>query len=286
VFLLPIVGYLLLFYAYPLAYGVSTSFQHYDLTAMIAGHAAFVGLANYAAAYRDPIFAATIARTAAFTAFSIVFQFSVGFALAALFVRSFPLSRTLRSLLLIPWLLPIAVSATVWRWLLDQTNGIVDQLGVRLHLLPPHFGWLTAPPWPLVAVIVANIWIGIPFNMVTLHSGLQGVPAEYYEASEIDGAGVWHRFWRITVPLLRPVIAVVLMLGVVYTLKVFDVIYVMTAGGPANTSQTLSTWSYNLSFNQQLFGEGSAAANMILVASLAAAALYMRWSRDLDRIER
>jgi multiple sugar transport system permease protein len=277
-FLLPAILYILLFYGYPLYYSFSVSFERYDLQAEITGMAPFVGLTNYLTVFHNPVFQSVALHTLFFTVGSIFPQFVIGLALAILFTRRFPLNRLLRSLFLLPWLLPLVVSATIWRWLFDQTNGIIDQLLAGLHLVPAHFGWLTTPVWALVAVTIANIWIGIPFNMVIIYSGLQSIAREFYEAAAIDGANGWQAFRYITLPLLEPVIGIVLMLGLIYTLKVFDIIYVMTGGGPANASQTLATWSYNLSFSQQLFGQGAALGNVILLIALAIAVVYVWWS--------
>ena len=278
-FLIPAIAYLLLFFGYPLYYSLSVSLEKYDLQAEYTGIAPFNGLANYLNIFQDPVFHQAGMNTLLFTLGSIIPQFVLGLALALFFARKFPLSRFLRALLLLPWLLPLVVSSTIWKWLFDQTNGIIDQFLTILHLAPAHFGWLTTPGWALVSVIIANIWIGIPFNMVLLYSGLQGIPGEIYEATSIDGASKWQQFWYVTLPLLRSVIGVVLMLGLIYTLKVFDIIYVMTGGGPANATQTFSTWSYNLSFSQQLFGQGAAVGNVILVISLIVALIYLRWNQ-------
>lgn len=277
-FLIPAILYVLLFYGYPLYYSFSVSFEQYDLQAEISGVASFIGLSNYITVFHDPVFQAAVLHTLLFTVGSILPQFFIGLALAVLFTRRFPLNRLLRSLFLLPWLLPLVVSGTIWRWLFDQTNGVIDQLLAGLHLAPAHFGWLTTPSWALVAVTIANIWIGIPFNMVIIYSGLQSISQDFYEAAAIDGASRWQSFLYITLPLLEPVIGIVLMLGLIYTLKVFDIIYVMTGGGPANTSQTLATWSYNLSFSQQLFGQGAALGNVILLIALAVAVVYVWWS--------
>jgi multiple sugar transport system permease protein len=278
-FLIPAILYLLLFFGYPLYYSFSVSFERYDLQAEVSGSAPFIGLGNYISVFQDAVFRQSIARTVLFTLGSIIPQFIIGLALALFFTRNFPLSRFLRSLMLLPWLLPLVVAGTVWRWLFDQTNGIIDQLLAEGHLAPLHFGWLTTPGWALLAIIITNIWIGIPFNMVLLYSGLQGISTEFYEAAAIDGANKRQIFQYVTLPLLRPVIGVVLMLGLIYTLKVFDIIYVMTGGGPANTTQIFATWSYNLSFTQQMFGQGAALGNIILVISLAVSLIYLRWNQ-------
>jgi multiple sugar transport system permease protein len=278
-FLIPAILYLLLFFGYPLYYSFSVSFERYDLQAEVSGSAPFIGLGNYISVFQDSVFRQSIMHTVLFTLGSIIPQFIIGLALAVFFTRHFPLSRFLRSLMLLPWLLPLVVAGTVWRWLFDQTNGILDQILAEFHLVPLHFGWLTTPGWALLAIIITNIWIGIPFNMVLLYSGLQGISTEFYEAAAIDGANKRQIFQYVTLPLLRPVIGVVLMLGLIYTLKVFDIIYVMTGGGPANTTQIFATWSYNLSFTQQMFGQGAALGNIILVISLVVSLIYLRWSQ-------
>lgn len=275
-FLLPVILYLLIFFGYPLYYSITVSLQDYNLQTEYTGIAPFIGLTNYLSVLQDTTTRMAAWHTLIFTVGSIVPQFLLGLGLALFFAQRFPLSRFLRSLLLLPWLLPLVVSGTVWKWLFDQTNGIIDQMLAGLHLLPAHYGWLTTPGWALAAIVITNIWIGIPFNMVLLYSGLQGISGEFYEAASIDGANKWQRFWSITVPLLRPVIGVVLLLGLIYTLKVFDVVYVITGGGPANTTQIFATWSYNLSFAQQLFGQGAALGNIILIISLVVALIYLR----------
>ena len=153
----------------------------------------------------------------------------------------------------------------------NETNGLIDQFLSALRLVPAHFGWLTTPGWALGALIVSNFWLGMPFNMVILYSGLRGTPHEFYEAAAIDGSSTWQRFRYITLPMLEPVIGIVLMLGFIYTLKVFDIIYVITQGGPADPVRTFSTWSYTLSFGQQAFRQGAAQANII--------SLFPCWSR-------
>ncbi len=278
-FLCPLLLYVVIFYGYPLLYSLQISLQQYDLQAEITGNAAFIGLANYVAVMTSPTFQSAALHTLLFTVLSIVPQFLLGFGLALFFSRHFPLGRFLRALFLLPWLLPLIVSGTVWKWLFNETNGLLDQVLAGLHLLPAHFGWLTTPGWAMIALIIANVWLGIPFNMVILYSGLQGIDPEYYEAATIDGATGWQRFRYIILPMLEPVIGIVLMLGFIYTLKVFDIIYVITQGGPANATQTFATWSYDLSFTQQLFGQGAAQANLILLISLVLALVYLWLSR-------
>ena len=281
-FVVPVWAYVLCFYVYPLVSNVKMGFQNYTVSSFYTGSAPFVGLANYTAVFRDPQFVPTVVNTVLFTIGSLAFQFSIGLALAMFFRRVFPLNGVLRSLLLVPWLLPLVVSGTVWRWMMDYDSGVINQTLLHLHLISQPIPWLVSTNMSLVAVIVVNIWVGIPFNMVILYGGLQALPEQVFEAAAIDGASAWQRFTRITLPMLRPVILVVLTLGLIYTVKVFDVIMLVTQGGPANSSQTLTTYAYDLSFNQLLFGQGAAVGNILILIAVVFAGIYLRAVRDQD----
>jgi len=239
-FLAPVTVYLLAFYAYPLYRNVDLSIRHYTVRSFVQGGAPFSGLDNYSTVVDDPTFGPALLHTIVFTVASLVFQFAIGLALAVFFSRHFRLSAILRALFLVPWLLPLIVSASTWSWMLNSDSGIVNSVLGYAGVGPVN--WLTSPDWSLASVIIANIWIGIPFNLVVLYSGLQAIPRQLYEAAELDGASGRQQFWRITFPLLRPVSAITLLLGLVYTLKVFDIIWIMTKGGPTDSSTTLATW--------------------------------------------
>ncbi|MFD7242140.1 carbohydrate ABC transporter permease [Streptomyces massasporeus] len=278
-FLAPVTLYLALFYAYPLYRNLDLSLRDYTVRSFVQGNAPFTGLENYRTVFDDPTFAPALLHTALFTAVCLVFQYAIGLALAVFFSRHFRLSATLRALFLVPWLLPLIVSASTWSWMLNSDSGIVNAALHALGIAPVN--WLTSPSWSLTSVIIANIWIGVPFNLVVLHSGLQSIPASLYEAAALDGAGAWQRFWRITFPLLRPVSAITLLLGLIYTLKVFDIIWIMTKGGPADSSTTFATWSYQLGFGNLLpaFGPGAAVGNLLVVAALVFGLIYLKVQR-------
>ena len=277
-FLVPAVAYLLLFFGYPVVKNILMGFQHYTTSTFYTGEAPWVGLANYSAVIGSAVFSKALVNTALFTIGSIAGQFVIGLALAVFFWRKFPLSGVLRSLLLLPWLIPLIVSGTVWRWILDQDNGALNRFLGAAHLADRP-GWLTSTSLALIAVIIVNIWIGIPFNATILYGGLQDIPEELYEAAEMDGATGWRAFRHVTWPLLRPVVGVVLVLGVVYTIKVLDIILGLTGGGPANATQTIATQSYHLSFQQYDFGQGAALGNILIIISLVFAVLYLRANR-------
>lgn len=282
-FLAPLVVYLLLFYAYPLYRNVELSLHRYTVRSFVQGGAPFSGLENYRKVVDDPTFLPALTHTVVFTAVSLLFQFAIGLALALFFRTNFRLSGTLRALFLVPWLLPLIVSASTWSWMLNSDSGVVNYALSLVGVGPVN--WLTSPDWALVSVLIANIWIGIPFNLVVLYSGLQGIPAQLYEAAAIDGAGRWQTFSRITFPLLRPVSAITVLLGVIYTLKVFDIIWIMTKGGPGDSSTTFATWSYRKSFGSLLpqFGPGAAISNLLILMALAGGLLYVRALGRADR---
>jgi multiple sugar transport system permease protein len=278
-FLVPAAAYILIFFGYPVVQNVIMSFQEYTTRTFFTGEAPWVGLDNYIKVVSSNLFPTTLINTALFTVGSIVGQFTIGMALAVFFKRKFPLSGVLRALLLLPWLLPLIASTAVWKWMLDQDSGVVNELLKFLHIAPQAIPWLSSPDVALVSVILVNIWLGIPFNVTILYGGLQGIPDEQYEAAALDGATGWKAFRNITWPNLRPVVSVVLVLGVVYTLKVLDIILGLTGGGPANATQTLATNSYHESFVVFDFGAGAAISDILVVVSLVFTVFYLRLTR-------
>ena len=275
-FIAPAALYLAMFFGYPIVKNFTMSFQEYTSATLFTGQAPFTGLTNYLAVLADPVFTKALVNTGIFTVVSIAGQFVLGMALALFFRRNFPLSGFLRSMLLLPWLLPMIVSAAVWRWILEQDSGILNEALSAIGVISSPIPWLTSADTALIAVVMVNIWLGIPFNVVLLYSGLQSIPEELYEAGEIDGATGWSAFRHITLPLLRPVVSVVLLLGVIYTIKVIDLILGLTGGGPANATQTIATRSYEMSFIEFDFGQGAALGNILIVIALVFAVVYLR----------
>ena len=280
-FLTPAIAFLLLFFGYPIIKNVTMSLQEYPTKTFYTGEAPFVGLDNYIAVIRSSVFTTALLNTVLFTVGSIIGQFTIGLALAVFFKKRFPLSGVMRSLLLLPWLLPMIVSSAIWKWMLDKDSGVINQLLGLLHI--DAVPWLTSTSVALIAVIMVNIWLGIPFNMTILYSGLQDIPDELYEAAALDGAVGWKAFRNVTWPLLRPVVSVVLILGVVYTLKVLDIILGLTGGGPSNATETLATQSYKLSFANFEFGQGAALGNILVIIALVFALVYLRVTRSSNQ---
>jgi len=281
-FLLPVVIYICVLYGYPLVVNALTSFENYSISSFYTGKAPLDGLVNYRMLWHSGDLGQYVETTVIFTACSLAAQFGIGLALAVFFKHNFPLNSLLRSLLLLPWLLPVIVSATIYRWVLDQQYGVLNQVLLALHFIGHPVPWLDSGNAALASVILVNVWAGVPFNMVILFGGLQTIPEDRYEAAAIDGAGASQRFRYVTLPLLKPVTLVVLMLGLIYTLRAFDVIYVLTQGGPGNATQTLTTWSYLLTFQDYSIGEGAAVSNLLMVVIIILGLLYIRTTRETE----
>lgn len=276
-YVVPAVVYLVVFMFYPIGYTLYLSVFDVNAANFIRGGASFVGAQNYIDFLSSPTFGPSLLITLTFTFGSLIFQHSIGFAFALFFNRRFPLAGLLQAIMLVVWVLPVVVIASLWRWIYSGSFGLLNEAlsWIGIHTTE---AWLVNPSTALAAVILANIWVGIPFHMMLLYAGLQGLPDTIYEAASIDGAGPWQRFWRLTVPLMRPVILTTLLLGFINTFKVFDIVFVMTSGGPAGATSVLSIVVYQLSFDYFRLGEGAAAANVLLAIPLMISVLYL-WLR-------
>ena len=275
-FIMPALAYVVIFFAYPLIYGFTMSVENLGF---IAGSGPFVGLHNYKVEINDPVTRTALMNTAVFLVLSIVFQFSIGLAIASYFNRRFFLAKFLRSLMIVPWLFPPIASATIFSIMFAGQGGIIDEMLRSLHLVHSPIFWFDSSFKAMFVVTVVNIWIGIPFNAVLLYSGLQDIPIELREAAALDGAGPWRRFRYVTVPLLRPVALIVIMLGIIYTVKTFDTVILLTNGGPDNGTQLMSTWAYQLAFTNFQTGDGAAVADMLFIFCMIVGVVYIRATR-------
>jgi multiple sugar transport system permease protein len=261
-FILPFVIFCLVLLLYPVAYSLALSFRQATVETFVSGEMPFNGMTQYQAALSDPIFWRALVNTILFAFFSILFQFTIGFLLALLFQAEFPLKNFCLALLLIPWVSPVLTAANIFKGLFNDA-GPINRLCQLVGLGP--FSWLADPNSAFPATIVANIWIGFPFNFVLLYAGMRSIPADIYEAAKIDGATFWQRVGYITLPVLQPVSVAVLMLGTIYTVKVFDLVWIMTGGGPANGTHLLSTYAYQVGFSLLNFGEAAAIATLMVL---------------------
>ncbi len=226
-FALPAVIYMLIFIGYPMIENLMLSLKNVDVyTFAQPDQQQFVGIANYLELFTDTgsIMTKSISNTLIFTVGSIFFQFFIGFGLALLFSRKFKGCSFFRGVTMISWLLPVTVAGLLFKFMFASSGGIINQFLMALHIRNAPLDWLLEPGSAMAAIIVANIWIGIPFNMMLLITGLTTIPAEVYESANLDGANKIQTLFRITIPMIRPAIMSVLTLGFVYTFKVFDLV--------------------------------------------------------------
>lgn len=272
-FILPGFFYLLLVVGYPLVYNFVLSFKDVNVKNLSNGTSKFIGLQNYIELFQNPTFLLVLRNTIIFTIACLVFQFTIGFAFALFFSRKFALAGPVRGLILIGYMMPMAVTGLLGKNIFSNAGLINDLLG-RIGIQGPE--WIVNGSTALIAVIVMNCWVGIPFNMLLLISGLTGISAEVYESSSLDGANGIQQFFYITLPLMKSSILAVLMLGFIYTFRAFDLMYIMTSGGPLNTTDVLGTYSYMLSFTQYQFSKGAAVAIVLFCCLFIVGLFYLR----------
>jgi multiple sugar transport system permease protein len=282
-FVAPVLVYALVFFAYPLVFGIIMSFQRFDFAAVVHGSGPFVGFANYRAVLSNSVTLLALRNTVVFTVASVVCQVGIGLAVALLLNRKFLLSGFLRRLVLVPWLIPLLATGTIFTLLFGTENAPINNLLQHAHIINAPVPWLIQGNTALTAIILVNIWAGLPFNIIVLYSGLQDIDPVLHEAAMVDGANPVQKLRYITLPLLRPVLLIVIMLGIIATVKVFDIVWVMTAGGPNNATQLLSSWAYTQAFTNFDFGQGAAISNLLLVISFALALIYLRSLRRQGR---
>ena len=279
-FVLPAFLYMMVFVGYPIIRNIILSFQDVTAANLIRGTKNFVMFGNYAELFSDSVFRTSLKNTLVYTLMCLIVQFVIGFALALFFNKNFTVSKPVRGILLIPWMIPITVTALIFKLLFATDIGVVNYLLRSMHLISANIEWLTTPGTAMFALICANVWIGIPFNMILISTGPTTIPQELYESASIDGASRIQSFFKITLPLLKPTIESVLILGFIYTFKVYDLVWVMTGGGPVNSTHMLSTYSYKLSFDMFQYSKGSAVANVLLVILMIVGVFYLRATSD------
>jgi multiple sugar transport system permease protein len=262
-----------LFFVYPIGRTLVLSFQHVSLANGFQPQ--FAGLDNFARLASDSRFQSSLKVTAAFTAVSVGLEFFIGL-LLALAVEKIKRGRgAVRTLLLIPWTLPTAIIAVLWTWMFNDQYGVVNSLLQNTGILDAPVAWLASPRTAMAAIVMADVWKTFPFVLIVLLAGMQGIPKEMYEAIEIDGGNAWHKFRHITIPHLKPFIFLALIFRIVQAYAVFDLVYVMTGGGPGGATETVSVYGYFTFMRYLDFGYGaSIAAAVVALLALTAWILY------------
>lgn len=257
----------------PIINAISMSFQSYNLTR--PKKIAFIGLDNYVKLFNDSIFWKSLYRTLIWVFFGVGCQFIFGFMLALLLNKSFRGRGVIRAVSLIPWVTPGVLIALMWSWMFDGNYGVINDVLMRLHLISDKVAFLAKPATAMPSVIVTIVWQGIPFFALMILAGLQGIPADLYEAADIDGATGLKKLFYVTIPSLKNTIFVTTMLRIIWVANSVDVIFNMTEGGPAYATQTLSVYVYKKASSLDM-GYASAMAIMLMLVLLVAAIPYLR----------
>jgi multiple sugar transport system permease protein len=265
-FMLPAMAFLILFLAYPLGLGVWISFTD----ARIGRPGNFVGIENYEWLWDDSIFWLSVFNTLLYTTVASAIKFAIGLYLALLLNENMPFKAMLRALVLIPFIVPTVLSALAFWWIFDSQFSIISWSLKQMGLITENINFLGDVTWARICVIFANIWRGVPFVAITLLAGLQTVSPSLYEAATLDGATAWQRFRFITYPLLTPIIAVVMTFSVLFTFTDFQLIWVLTRGGPFNATHLMATLSYQRAILGGYLGEGAAISTAMIPFLLAA----------------
>ena len=275
--LTPPVLFLLAFLGYPFFYGVYLSFFRRE----VAGPPTFVGLGNFVTLMNDPIFWQSVGNTVKFTGAATILKAFGGLGMALVMNQNFKFKAITRAALLLPFIVPTVLSTVAWQWIFDPGLGLFNRLLVESGLAKTGPSWLGTPTMAMISVIMVNTWRGLPFFGISILAGLQTIPVELHESATIDGAGTWGRFRYVTLPSLMPVILIVTVFSIVITFFDFQLVYVLTGGGPANSTHLMATYAYSLSMGAGQMGLGSAVAlSMVPVLGLLLVALTFFVRKD------
>jgi multiple sugar transport system permease protein len=264
--------------AYPVFYNLWNSFHHEQLTNAAQAHE-FSGFSNYSKLFSSSDFLSSLVRTVGFMVISVAFETVVAIGLALVLHKAFKGRGLVRAAVLIPWAVPTVVSALLWKTMFDPRNGFVDYLLGVFHLPGAHTTWLAGEWTSWTAILVADAWKNVPFMAIILLAGLQVIPEDIYEAGRIDGASAWQSFRRLTLPLLKPALVVAVLFRALQAFLIFDVIFIMTGGGPGTTTETLSYLNYHAFLVDLDFGYGGAISISLVVLSLMIAGICTRFFR-------
>ena len=271
----PPILFLILLVGYPFLYGIWLSLQ--DRPVAHAGK--FIGLENFVSDFNDPVFWRVAINTFVYTFFATILKMVGGLALALTMNQEFRFKNTIRAMMLLPFIVPTVLSTIAWMWMLDPAFSVINWLLKYFDIANPGPSWLGNPTLAMVSLIIVNVWRGLPFYAITLLAGLQTISPDLYEAATIDGANSWARFRYVTLPLLRPVIFIVTMFSVIFTFADFQLVYVLTRGGPANATHLFATYAFDIAMGGGQLGMGASVALAMLpplALIIIAMSVYMK----------
>jgi len=275
VFILPAAVIIVGLVGYPILQAI-----YFSLTnARVGQSGVFVGLANYVALINDSVFRTALVNSVAFTAIAVILKMTIGLGVALLLNREFIGKRWIRGALLLPWVIPSTFGVVAWLWILNYNLGSLNWLLQWLGLIKAPLPWLADPLLARASVILVNFWRGLPFFGITLLAGLVAIPRELYEAADVDGAPGWAQFRFITLPLLVPILSITTLFSIVMTVSDFNIVYVLTRGGPINSTQMFATLAYQSAFGTGDLARGAAISLFIFPALLLSLLVLLRLVR-------
>ena len=278
-FLLPAVVYIIALVAFPLLLAIAFAFS--DVT---VGNPSFdwVGFRNFEAIFDDPVFWRSLRNTLVFTVISMLLVIVLAKALAMILIANFRFKWIVRFLVLLPWTTPVALAAVAWLWMLDSVYSPIDWVLRTVGLIDDNSYFLGRPALAMGSVIAVHVWRLVPLAAVIMMVGILSIPDDLIEASRIDGAGFWRRLFEVTIPLTFPLIAVAALFGAIFTFTDMAVVYILTAGGPTNSTQVLASWSFTRGIAGGDIGQGAVIALFLFPLLLAAAVLILRAVRKVE----
>jgi multiple sugar transport system permease protein len=274
-FISPALFLMLVLLAYPFCLAVSIS-----LSDRVLGEPGrFIGIGNFISLLQDPFFRQTIQNSVIYTTSTVSLKLLLGLFLGQLLNQEFRYRHVVRGLILLPWIVPTSLSVLTWLWMFDSLFSVINYLLLGLGIISQKIPWLGDPFWAMISIIIVNTWRGLPFFAISILAGLMTIPNALYESAEIDGAWWWPKFWHISLPLLQPIIAVVVLFSTIWTFADFQIVYILTHGGPINATQIFSTMAYDMALVAGRIGEGAAISLFLFPILLVVIILMLGYLR-------
>lgn len=267
---------------YPLLYALNVSFHKINFA---TNGSTWVGVSNYTQMFKDKLFLNSIRITTIFTIATVFVEIALGIVIALVLNQKFMFRGFVRGIMILPWALPGVVNGIMWKWIYNPNYGALNALLTQLHIIDSYQVWMGKAFTALIAIIVADIWKETPYVVLLTIAALSNISSEIYESARVDGAGPWRAFWKITLPLLKPVLLVLAITKTIWAIQSFDLVYIMTGGGPGSGTETITYYIYKTTFKFLQFGYGSAMAYFVSIVTFALAFVYIKFlAREKDLI--
>ena len=273
----PLIFMLSLVIIYPLYYALRLSFSEVSISGLMTRKMPFAGLSNYKEIFTNPFFLISLKHTIFFSFIAVGLQVILGLSIALIMAKKkFWGAPVINFIILIPWAISSVITSSMWLWIFNTKYGALNGVLKSIGLIDEYISFLANPPLAMFAVITAHVWRVVPFSALLFYAGLKSIPEELYEVAEIDGASSWSKFWNITLPLLKPALLPILLLRTMWAIRIFDEVYILTRGGPGESTWMMAWFTYIFSFQYFKFGVGAAAGYIIFAFTMLISILYIK----------